>query len=107
MSLPEAVQALQNILIDYETLLQQYEEQLQGNIAAHDLTIDILTQGYLKLPVVGKPMAMGPRGGLFYVNRLGNQVYLKRYQRLQCRSHSLKGDGEFCRGTFPAPVVNA
>ena len=49
-----------------------------------------------KLPIVYKNVLTGARGGAYYVNGLGNKIWLKKHQRQQCRDGTLIGAGENC-----------
>lgn len=115
-SLGDIFEQYENLLTAYQTLLEEdiaaARTNLQINVAAippdADLLIDELVQGYLRLPVVGKAMELGPLNGMYYTNRLGKKVYLKRYQKIQCAQDQLKGSGNFCstnHDLFAAAVI--
>ena len=60
-----------------------------------------------KILPVRKTILKGGGGGLYYVNSKGKRVYLKEYQRKQCRAATdqVAGyDGRFCMGKGFVPI---
>lgn len=53
------------------------------------------------LPATYKEIRVGARGGAYYVNSRGKRVWLKRYQREQCKRGTLRGAAP---GTCPRQI---
>jgi hypothetical protein len=89
--------------LDLTLLLGDLVDQLDQT------TILIRGQAYRMVPIdsrgkilpVRKTILQGTGGGLYYVNQKGKRIYLKEYQRRQCRAATdqVAGyDGRFCMG---------
>lgn len=65
-----------------------------------DIQKPAIEKAYMKLPVVDKKLETGPRGGLRYINKNGKVVWLKKYQRNQCKNGTLKGVQNSCPPDF-------
>jgi hypothetical protein len=75
-----------------ETLMQA------ASISIEHVThyIPSLSEGYLTLIGVIKPIKIGPRGGAYYINSRGNKIWLKNEQIELCRQGKLLGAGNTC-----------
>ncbi len=108
-SLHQVAQGELGKTLDLTLLLGDLTNQLD------DMTFLIKGQAYRMVPIdsrgkilpVKKTILKGEKGGLYYVNTKGKQVYLKEYQRRQCREkvEQVAGyDGRFCLGKQQVPV---
>jgi len=61
-----------------------------------------------KILPVKKTILKGENGGLYYVNQKGKRIYLKEYQRKQCRADEVQiagfDGGVFCKGQRFVPI---
>lgn len=86
-----------------QQLLQEAQSELARGLG-RDLSLQQCKTGYIKLPVVPKKLHRGPKGGLFYVNQKGKQVYLNSPQKDRLALEKLPGVVEPPGGN-PPPFV--
>lgn len=79
-----------------EQLCRDPEFRRAASAPSERLALAQVEAGFMKLPVVIKDIVETPRGALYYVNNKGNRVYLKKYQKQQCRGRKLKGARYTC-----------
>ena len=76
-----------------------------GNIDPflNDRRVNVITTFRGGLVEVPKEVQIGKRGGLYYRNKDGRQVYLKKHQRQQCTAGTLDYDTGACSRGVTGP----